>query len=435
MRPHMTPALSRVLSYAALATEGGLPWLILSPWKRVWTRRIAVLAIIGLHTGFQLFINLGIFSWAMIGYAPFLLTSADWELFGRLARRSQRRVTAIFDADCGVCFQIARVLARLDLFQRIRWVSSAEVSADAQVSDVSPQLLERTIVAVDQTTGRRATRADGVGLILRALPLGLVWSAPLRVPGLRRLANVGYDAFARRRRAISVWLGLAACEVPGRRGPLAPPAVDVAVEPGSAGLSEADPVYVPEVSAESRTPVRVWLGRAAWILREGAVLAMLIVLVNETLFINQAVPKPLRFDEPGWVKRLVAYPRLIQAWSMFASDAPMSDMTLVVDATTADGRHVDPYSEVSGRYASPGLAGIPPRLDNNSFFFNYSQRLPEQGAYNQAFIEWILRYPERTGRVQDRIIRFDAYTVEQDSPPPGQTTARNIRTHKFLSYP
>jgi predicted DCC family thiol-disulfide oxidoreductase YuxK len=340
-------------------------------------------------------------------------------------------VTAIFDADCGVCFQIARVLARMDLFQRIRWVSSAEVPADL---DVSPELLARTMVAVDRTSGRRATRADGMALVLRALPLGLLWSAPLRVPGLRRLANLAYDAFSRSRRTISVWLGLAACVVPTRRVVAVAPVEGAAAEPPPEEGAEG-PVYVPEISAESRTPMRAWLGRAAWILREGTVLAMLIVLVNETLFINQAVPKPLRFDEPGWVKRLVAYPRLIQAWSMFASDAPMSDLSMVVDATTADGRHVDPYSETSGRYARPGLSGIPPRLDNSSFFFNYSMRLPEQGSYNQAFIEWILRYPERTGNVQDRIVRFDAYTVEQDSPPPGETTPRNIRSHKFLSYP
>ncbi len=430
MRPHMTLALSRVMSYAALGTEASLPWLILSPVRRVWTRRLAILAIIGLHTSFQMFLNLGIFSWAMIGYSPFLLTPADWELFGRMARRSRRRVTAYFDADCGVCFQIARVLARMDLFQRVRWVSSAEVPAGA---GLSPELLARTVVAVDGRTGRQATRADGMALILRALPLGWLWSAPLRVPGLRQLANLAYDAFARRRRTISTWLGLAACAVPARR---APPAAGEPVSPPAADpAATSEPLYVAEISAEARTPLRVWLGRAVWILREGAVLAMLITLVNETLFINPAVPKPLRLDEPGWVKRLVAYPRLIQAWSMFASDAPTSDMTLVVDAVTRDGRHVDPYSEVSSRYARPGLDRVQTRLDNNSFFFNYSQRLPEQGSYNQAFIEWILRYPERTGSSRDQIVRFDAYTVEQDSPPPGQTEPRNFRHKKFLSYP
>src|SRR6185312_8490841 len=116
-----------------------------------------------------------------------------------IARRSQRRVTAYFDADCGVCFQIARVLARMDLLHRVRWVSSAEVGEHAKLS---PELLERTVVAVDERTGRRATRADGMALILRALPLGVIWSAPLRVPGLRQLANRVYDAFSSRRRTI-----------------------------------------------------------------------------------------------------------------------------------------------------------------------------------------------------------------------------------------
>ncbi len=120
MRGHLTLALSRVLSYAALATEGMLPALLLLPLPRIWSRRIAVLAIIGLHVGFQCFINLGVFSWAMIGYTPFLLTAADWSLFARLAARRGRRTTVAFDAGCGVCFQLARVLARLDVLGRLR---------------------------------------------------------------------------------------------------------------------------------------------------------------------------------------------------------------------------------------------------------------------------------------------------------------------------
>jgi predicted DCC family thiol-disulfide oxidoreductase YuxK len=431
MRPHMTPALSRVLSYAALGTEAVLPWLILSPWKRIWTRRAAVLAIIGLHTGFQLFINLGVFSWAMIAYTPFLLTTAEWELFARIARRSQRRLTVYFDAGCGVCFQLARAAARMDVFHRLRLVSSYDVP---EGSDLTQELLSRTMVVVDDRTGRRATRADGFAWALRALPLGVIWSLPLRIPGLRQIANWVYDRFAPRRAIVSTWLGYAACAVPARGPkPEAGGALDAPAEPS--GSQAAAPLYLPEVSAESRTPFRRWLGRAVWILREGAVLAMLITLVNEVLFINPAVPPPLRFDEPLWVKRLVAYPRLIQAWSMFASDAPTSDESMVVDAVTAEGRHVDPYSEVAGRYPNPGVDRIPPRLDNNSFFFNYSQRLPDQPVYNQAFIEWIQRYPDRTGSRKDRIVRFDAYKVEQDSPPPGETTPRNARHTKFLSYP
>ena len=411
MRGRMTPALSRVLSYAALCTESVLPVLILSPFWRTWTRRAAVLAIIGLHIGFQTFINLGVFSWTMMGYTPFLLTASEWTLFTRIAARSRRRLTLYFDAGCGVCFQIARLLARLDVFERIRFVSSAEVSPDAQSIDLSPELLARTIVVVDET-GRRTTRADAFAQLLRALPLGVLWFWPLRVPGLRALANVGYDFFSRRRHTVSYWLGFAACGVPGAA---AAPAATLAPAP--------------------RAPVINWLGRMVAILREGFVLAMLITIVNEALFINQVVPKFLKFDEPGWVKRLVAYPRFIQAWSMFASDAPMSDESVVVEAITAEGRRVDPYSQVAGRIADPGVDEIPSRLDNDSFFFNYSVRIPDQAVYHQAFLEWILRYPIRTGNPHDRIVRFDAYKIENDSPPPGETSPRNLRKQIFLSYP
>jgi hypothetical protein len=170
-------------------------------------------------------------------------------------------------------------------------------------------------------------------------------------------------------------------------------------------------------------------------LREAAVLAMIITMVSETLFINAAVPHFLKHEQPLWIKRLVAYPRFIQAWSMFASDAPMTDLNTVVDAITIDGRHVDPYSEVAGRYPNPGRRQIPVRMDNDSLIFNYSGRIPDNPAYHNAFQDWVLKYPERTGRPEDRIVQFDAYLVEDDSPPVGELQPRNVRTRLFLSWP
>jgi predicted DCC family thiol-disulfide oxidoreductase YuxK len=408
LRPHMSLALSRVLSWSALATEGMLPVLLMAPVYQPTLRRLALPAIIGLHLGFQTFINLGCFSWAMMSFSPYLLTHADWALFARLATRRARRLTVYFDAGCGVCFQIARVLARLDRLGRLRFVSNAD--AEKLPSSVTPKLLAATIVVVDEVTGRTTTRADGMATILRALPAGILWSLPLRVPGLRQLANVAYDAFARRRQTISIWLGLAACGVPSAPAPLP--------------LPEPEP-----------TPFRQLLRRGVWGARELSVLMLLMTLVSETLFINQAVPRFLKFKQPSWIVQLVAYPRLIQAWSMFASDAPMTDESVVVDAVTTDGRHVDPYSEVASRYKNPGHDLIPPRLDNDSFFFNYSSRIPFKGEYFTALQEWILRYPERTGHAEDAIVKFDAWIIEDDSPPPGQTVEHNRKSRIFLSYP
>jgi predicted DCC family thiol-disulfide oxidoreductase YuxK len=468
MRPHMTLWLSRIMSWSALATEALLPVLLLAPFGRPWTRRAAVLAIIGLHVGFQCFINLGVFSWAMIGYTPFLLTAPDWDLFARLAARSRRRLTCYFDAGCGVCFQFARLAARLDRFSRVRFVSNAEAPPDT-----SPELLAQTIVVVDENTGARTTRADAVAQVVRALPVGWLWSLPFGLLGLHALANAVYDWFAKRRETISRWLGLSACALPVRPAPApiampepwpAPVSVPVpaselvfAVAGAAPALGRAAPALeieavtapapfpppepapplaeAPAPVERAPAPARRQARRLVTALREGAVLAMIITMVSETLFINAAVPHFLKHEQPLWIKRLVAYPRFIQAWSMFASDAPMTDLNTVVDAITIDGRHVDPYSEVAGRYPNPGRRQIPVRMDNDSLIFNYSGRIPDNPAYHNAFQDWVLKYPERTGRPEDRIVQFDAYLVEDDSPPVGELQPRNVRTRLFLSWP
>jgi predicted DCC family thiol-disulfide oxidoreductase YuxK len=342
----------------------------------------------------------------MCSYAPFLLSAADWDLFARLANRRPRRITAYFDASCGVCFQSVRVWARLDRFERIRFVSSLEAP-----EEVSPELLRHTLLVVDEQ-GRRWTRADAVAQILRALPVGWLWSLPLRLPGLRQVANAAYSFFSRRRERISTGLRLSP------------------VEPADTGLHA-----VAKAAELVEAPVRSQLRRLVTVAREVAAAAMLITMVSETLFINQAVPKFLKHEQPLWIKRLVAYPRFIQAWSMFASDAPMTDENLVVDAMTIDGRHVDPYSQVAGRYPDPGRNEIPVRMDNDSLIFNYTGRIPDNPAYHQALTEWILRYHERTGKLTDQIVKFDCYHLTDDSPPIGELKPRNLRTRLFLSYP
>ena len=49
--------------------------------------------------------------------------------------------------------------------------------------------------------------------------------------------------------------------------------------------------------------------------------------------------------------------------------------------------------------------------------------------------EWILRYPERTGRVEDRIASFEVIAIDHDNPPPGERSPRNRRTRLLFKYP
>ncbi|MES1165919.1 MAG: DCC1-like thiol-disulfide oxidoreductase family protein, partial [Verrucomicrobiota bacterium] len=414
VRSHAPFALTRFLTRATLVIEAATPVLVLSPIFWRWTRFSAVLLLTGLHVGIALLVNLGIFSPAMMALLPFLLTDAQWELFARLAPRKGRARTVIYDADCGVCWAVVRVLARMDVHRRLTWVASAR--APALPAAVDPALLERTILVFDPVTDRRWTRADGFAQIFAALPLGRLWSWPMRLPGIRGLANRAYDAFARNRTAISSWFGLAACGVPpaGSRGPS--PSTMVAV---------------------ARSPLREWLAARAPVAREAGVALVFLVFGAEVLATNPILlPKRLQLQHrPDWMEAATMYPNLRQNWGLFAPDAPLEEQTIVFDALTRDGRHVDPFNQAFGRVAAVPTDDVPIRLGYPSFVFDYALKIPETGVYHQALIEWMLRYPERTGRAGDEIVSFRAYVVQHGSPAPGDPGPTPPTKRLFLHWP
>ena len=224
------------------------------------------------------------------------------------------------------------------------------------------------------------------------------------------MAGRGYDLFARNRTAISIWLGLAACGIPS--------------------------VPRPAMRVDPPTPLRAWLRARLSLAREIAVALVFLTLAAEVSVANPAVPPALRFEHrPEWMVAAVMYPHLFEGWSLFSPDAPLTDETVSVDAVTRDGRHVDPYNQIGSRVATVPIDDVPVRLGHASFWCDYTLRIPDTGVLHQALIEWILRYPERTGRAADAIVKFDAYAVEHDSPGPNETQPQRARKRRFLSWP
>ena len=107
-------------------------------------------------------------------------------------------------------------------------------------------------------------------------------------------------------------------------------------------------------------------------------------------------------------------------------------MSIVVDAITVEGRHVDPYNEAGARIADPTLRRVPTRLGYNVYFCDYTVRIEQHKELHDALSRWIMAYDARTGRPEDRIVSFEAYVIEQDNPPPGRPAPTRIATHVFL---
>jgi len=304
VRGWITPGVSRALTWTTLAIEWTLPFLLISPFALKATRRAAQVLAATLHLGFVVFIDLQMFTPAMLAFLPFLLRSDDAGAFERWWTR--------------------------------RWTWLQARSPLGKMAASAARALE-AIAA--RTPRREPSPTDPEIPILGAVARGLSGARRLALLALVSLAVVGL------------------------------------------------------VADNSHN----WHG-------------------------------------PRWLDQAASYLQMYQRWSMFAPEAPRTDMNLSIDAVTVSGRHVDPFNEAaSPPHPFPGQV-IPPRLDQSPLFVEWALRIPWIPEYHQAFKEWMLRYHERTGHPEDRIVSFKAYVVEDDSPPPGQRTPTNPRARPFFEY-
>jgi len=426
-REHLPYVITQWLSYATLVVEGILPLLILSPWGRPWTRRIAILLLVGLHTNIALMSNLGVFSPAMCVFGTLLVSRADWDALGAWARGRRRR-TVFYDSGCGICFQLARILARVDLFARLDLRASRDARSDELPKGFAPDSLADTLLVLDAETGRTWVKSAAWAQVIRSLPLGFLFGWIgwlLRLPGLGSLCDRAYEAFARNRAAISEFLGYAACEIPATG----------ASQSASAQFSPP----ARKLETESRTAHTGWTRwrqNAGVGLREAALLFLIFVATAQVLHENSVIPEPFRIKTlPRWIAASISYTRLYQGWRMFAPDAPVSEMNVIVEAKTLSGRFVDPIraaSEGSHEVKSDRIAVQP---GPSVYWADYLHRIEGRGSYHGPLRDWILAYHERTGNPDDRILSFVAAVIEQDSPAPGEKSPTRVRSRVFLQGP
>jgi hypothetical protein len=400
LREHLPLFGFRVLSYSTLAIELALPFLILSPWGRPWTRRLAVLSIIGLHTGIALLSNLGLFSPVMIVFALLLIEPADWQLLhARAASKPPLRL--YIETSTGLCWQLARLWVRLDLYQRIEVLPLAELEA-ARRAELHPHggFVVQSADGLHTWTFEPAFRE-----LVRVLPIGSMWVLAANL--LRPISVRAVRGLALHRLQVSEYFGLTGAD-----------------SSSAAGAIEIDLPTAPFAR-------RVRTGVAA--ARELAVIALMVVAVSQVLVENPAIPRLLKHRQPRFIRAGVDYFRLNQGWSMFAPDAPQQDMWIVIDAETVDGRHIDPFNALASRVADPSLRSVPPRLAQSAAYCDYTVRIADEAIYHGPLRDWIMSYHERTHRANDRILHFTAYAVEQDSPAPGEREPHNVRSRVFLS--
>ncbi|WP_437779255.1 hypothetical protein [Sorangium sp. So ce1097] len=389
------------LTWGVLVIEALLvPW-ILSPYGRRFTRALAMGGMWGLHGSFGVMMRLGPFSWFMIAWSFLLPTAQHWEALERWYRRRAAPRVVVYDGGSPLAFALMRLLLRLDALELLRFEEARAAAAGADDGAGAGGPRPELLVVRDPADGRLFQGAEALREIVQALPGGrfarpVVWALTLGAPG----ALLGLAS--RRRDEVARFFGL------GRRA--------------RARAAGGPP-----------SPLSEKLARGRGVAREALVAYLGLCAVSQAINENKSVPAVLKHKQPTFVQATIVYPRLLQGWGMFAPNPITEDGSLAVDAITIDGRHVDPFT------------GEPPDLDLSDArglglgqiqqdYFNRI-RLDRNKAFRRPGLqEFLLRYPERTGRPEDEIVAFDVYWVRDQCPRPGERAPYKNEAIPILSY-
>ena len=384
--------LDHALTWSALAIEGAAPLLLLSPWRTVACRRVALLTCVGLHVGIAALLDVGLFSWAMLVGLVALLPAADLDRLGDWARAPERRRLRVFyDVDCGICHATARLFSRLDVRRRLAWMAADAPPPTGTEATAFAERRAREIIVEDAATGAVWGGAEACLRLAAAIPgLGAA-PALLWLPGARGRLDAAYTRLAEHRVQVSIYLGLPACGVP-RATAQAP----VSEEPS--GLSQ-------------------WLAAGRARAREAASAVVLGVLLVEAASVNPAVRGSLPFEAPSAVRAFIAYTRTFQSWSMFAPDVPTEDVRLIIDVTLADGTHVDPQTGEAPDFALETATTIA----YGQFWGSFAMRLPQERfkAHRGELARW-LRRPVQRLRLPPhaQVVALEVTALSDRSPDP-----------------
>ncbi|WP_437835100.1 hypothetical protein [Sorangium sp. So ce1153] len=390
----VTPIVADVRDYApnflilfmtkmVISFEAAIPVCLLSPVGRAWARRLTMVMMNVLHIGFGMTFVLGPFAWALCVMSTLLFGREDWEIAARTMRRAHRARVVLYDPRSPGAVLACRVLKRMDRFGLLTFEASS--SAAHGLSARRPD-------------GALGEGAEALADIIAAIPLGPAVAWALRLPLVRDAVTAAMAAA--HRRSLGRALGV---RIPERSEVAPPPA-----------------------------PLRLWGRKGLVALREIGVLVMFAGAVNQAAVELWVIKNRWKVPHPEETRVLAQKLRFLQGWFMFSPNPVMDDGTLVVDAVTVDGRHIDPFT------------GKPPNFDLlHAKSFGYTQiwcdyyariKLPANTTYRDAMKEYMYRYPERTGRPEDAIVSGDVYWVKDWNPKWGSTESYGEEREKLFSF-
>jgi hypothetical protein len=352
------------VNHLVLMVEASIVVLIFWPTQRLYTRPVAMMLIAGLHVSFGIMMRLGPFSWFMVGWSTVLLTSVHWQALALWYGRKAEPVTVRYRPEA---FQLCRFLKRLDGVDLLRFELAPDQTASVTVNGVS---------------GRRALWA-----IAGALPAGR-WFAPAA-----RVLSLGVADL------VLAWI--ARPVTPRFLGWRAP------------RIDSESTVRTPQPVV----PIRAWAGKWVRRLREATLVYLLLCAVSQLINENKSIPALFHHPQPLIVRATLQYPRIFQGWGMFSPNPIREDGIVAIDARTADGRLIDPFTGDEPDLDLSDARGLAMNQIHQDYFNRI--RLDHNRGARKPLGEWIQRWHTLMDRPDDEIVAYDIWWLRDQNPVPG----------------
>ncbi len=248
-----------------------------------------------------------------------------------------------------------RLLSRLDGMDLLHFEESPE-------GEARPPLF----AARDEASGARFTGSAALREIAQALPGG-----KYALPLLRVVLGPLFAFASARREGVARFFGLT---LPGRQRPPA--------EPSPLALVRA-PLSAPSAGRRcSSTWPSAPSGRPS------------------TRTSRSPRPSATACRCPHVMQATIGYPRLYQGWGMFAPNPITEDGTVVVDARTIDGRHVDPFTGKEPELDLTRAEGLGLGQIQQDYFNRI--RLDHNTGFRQGLSEYLKRVAPAHGPARGR---------------------------------
>ncbi|MCB9590340.1 MAG: lipase maturation factor family protein [Polyangiaceae bacterium] len=396
IRHHLPLWAIKGMSWSALAIEYALPALILTPLFFRRARLLAWALILALHLGIDSMVQLGPFSWAMMVMMSIFVHADYWTSLAARQRKKRNPRRVLLDSDNGLALSLGRLIKRFDGQGLVTFVRSPGYAQGFGV--------------LEEERSDSAAQSGVAGL--RSLTHALsaprfVWFC-LYVPGLSHLVDSWLSRAMTNREAVAKRLGVASLPT------------------------------LPDEIAPPESAARRAVQRTGFWLTQLVVAYLMVAAVSQVLIENRAIPDQFKpKHRPEWLEATIIYPRMFQGWSMFAPQPPNDDGVIVVDAITQDGRHIDPLTGKAPSFEMNPETGY----HLNQIWCDWMRRMSEGRfrAYLPGVKDYLLKYHERTGNPNDRIVAFEMWSLHERVPPPGaprQPPTRNrLVSHGVLKDP